>query len=125
MKAPVKILPRPDFDKYLEEASKAQQNLPPDKIGERLFVRRCSTCHTADGTADSAHIGPTLKGIFGHDVQLKSGESVLVDENYLRESILEPSAKIVAGYSDQMQTFKGDLKDEDILALIAFIKSLK
>jgi cytochrome c oxidase subunit 2 len=118
----VKILPRPDFDKYLEEANKAQQNLPPEKIGERLFVRRCSTCHTADGTA---LIGPTLKGIFGHEVQLKSGESVLVDENYLRESILEPSAKIVAGYPDQMQTFKGDLKDEDILALIAFIKSLK
>jgi cytochrome c oxidase subunit 2 len=58
-------------------------------------------------------------------VEFRKGEPLTVDENYLRESILEPSAKIVAGYPDQMPTFKGMLKDEEIGAIIAYIKSLK
>lgn len=126
MKAPVKVLSQTDFDKYLSEADNFVKNLPPEKAGELLFQRRgCPTCHTVDGSRDASHIGPTLKGIWGHQVEFRKGEPLTVDENYIRESILEPSAKIVAGYPDQMPTFKGMLKDEEIGAIIAYIKSLK
>ena len=88
-----------------------------------LYHRRgCAQCHSIDGTAGT---GPSFKGIFGKNTELSNAKPVEVDENYIRESILDPSAKIVKGYRDQMPTFKGVVTDEEITDLAEFIKSLK
>jgi cytochrome c oxidase subunit 2 len=90
-------------------------------LGESLFQRfGCQTCHRPGGTAQ----GPSLTGLFGSTVKLEDGTTVTVDENYIRESITDPRAKIVAGYQPLMPTFKGLISEEGILQLIAYIKSL-
>lgn len=89
--------------------------------GKRLFENLgCAPCHQAEATRR----GPSLEGTFGKPVRLASGQSAIVDEVYLRESILEPNAKIVAGYDAVMPTFEGQLGEEQLLQLIAYIKSL-
>jgi cytochrome c oxidase subunit II len=62
--------------------------------------------------------------LFGQTVRLQSGETVLVDEAYIRESVLNPTAKIVAGYQPLMPTFQGLISEEGLLQLIAYIRSL-
>jgi cytochrome c oxidase subunit 2 len=91
------------------------------KTGEELFVAQtCNTCHRPD----SAVLAPILNGLFGREEQLADGSSVLVDENYLRESILNPAAKIVAGYNAIMPTYQGRISEEELVELILYIKSL-
>ncbi|MGH7844104.1 MAG: cytochrome c oxidase subunit II [Candidatus Binatia bacterium] len=91
------------------------------ELGEGLFQRfGCAPCHRAGGTRQ----GPSLAGLFGKTVKLEAGGTVVADENYIRESILEPRAKIAAGYQPIMPTFKGLISEEGILQLIAYIKSL-
>jgi len=93
----------------------------PEASGAMLFEQfRCNTCHT--GTQPR---GPLLAGLYGSQVPLQGGGTVVADDNYLRESILEPNAKLVAGYQPLMPTFRGQIGEEDILALIAYIKSLE
>jgi cytochrome c oxidase subunit 2 len=82
----------------------------------------CSTCHSVDGSASK---GPTWKGIWGTMVKLNDGKSVLVDEAYVRESMMLPQAKIVAGFDPIMPTFQGLLRENEIQGLMAYIKSLK
>ncbi len=119
----VVVHPPGEFEKWLAEAGNLFKNLPPAEAGKQLYSRRgCSQCHSIDGTAGT---GPSFKGIFGHTTYLEGGGSVTVDENYVRESILEPEAKIVQGYKPVMPTYKGILSDEEITDLIEFIKSLK
>jgi cytochrome c oxidase subunit 2 len=119
----VVALERKDFDKYLADAENFLKTLPPAQAGEKFYQRYgCITCHSIDGTKNT---GPSFKGIWGHAVKFRNAPEQTVDENYIRESILEPSKKIVEGYSDQMPTFKGVIKDEDISAIIEFIKTLK
>src|SRR5215471_18615848 len=90
--------------------------------GEKLFADlACNTCHRADAQGR----GPVLDGLFGRQVQLTSGETVVADEAYLRESILTPSAKIVAGFQPIMPTFQGLVSEEQLLQLIEYVKSLK
>ncbi|HEY3243973.1 MAG TPA: c-type cytochrome, partial [Phycisphaerae bacterium] len=90
---------------------------PPASAGERLFTElRCITCH---GTQ-----APTLAGLFGRRVRLQDGTVVVADESYLRESILDPQAKLVAGYPPLMPTFRGQVSEEQVMQLIAYIKSL-
>jgi cytochrome c oxidase subunit 2 len=93
----------------------------PAAAGEALFTQKgCAACHQAQGGA----LGPSLVGIFGTKVKLQDGSEVLVDGNYLRESILNPTAKIVAGFQPVMPTFQGQLTEEQVLDLIQYIKSL-
>ena len=77
------------------------------------------TCHSLDGTEQ---VGPTFQGLFGSSRDLEDGGSVEADENYLRESILEPNAQIVAGYQPIMPASYGSLSEQQLNALIAFIK---
>jgi cytochrome c oxidase subunit II len=94
----------------------------PAVAGEKLFVERaCSTCHVADGTGR----GPSLNALYGAKTLLADGSSVTADEAYIRESILQPNAKIVARYAPAMPTYQGQLTEEQILALIAYVKSLQ
>jgi cytochrome c oxidase subunit II len=91
--------------------------------GKALFESAgCLGCHSVDG---SAKVGPTLKGIFGSRVELADGKTLQADEEYLRESLVDPNAKVVKGFQPIMPTFKGTLKDDDIAAIIAYMKTLK
>ena len=86
--------------------------------GAKLYDQlACITCH---GTGK----GPSLNGIYGKPVKLTDGKTVVADDAYLRESVLYPSAKIVEGYTPIMPTFKGQVTEEQLLQLIAYIKSL-
>jgi cytochrome c oxidase subunit 2 len=89
--------------------------------GQKLFeFLACANCHRADKPGRC----PNLQGLFGQPVQLTTGETVKADEAYIRESILNPSAKIVAGYQNIMPSFQGMVTEEDLLQLIEYIKSL-
>jgi cytochrome c oxidase subunit 2 len=90
-------------------------------LGAKVFNELgCATCHL-----DSAQgRGPSLRGVFGGQATLTSGEKVTVDEAYIRESILNPTAKLVAGYPPLMPTFQGVVSEEQIAQLTAYVKSL-
>jgi cytochrome c oxidase subunit 2 len=93
----------------------------PAAAGERLFTQYgCNTCHLPNGQGR----GPNLVGLIGKSVTLKSGETVTADEGYIRESILTPTAKVVGGYQPIMPSFAGQINEEGILQIIAYIKSL-
>ena len=89
--------------------------------GEKLFTQlACVTCHSQASGAR----GPALNGIWGHEVKLESGNTVIADASYVRESILNPMAKVVAGYAPIMPTFQGQVTEEQLLALTEYIKGL-
>ncbi|HEY0322727.1 MAG TPA: cytochrome c oxidase subunit II [Pyrinomonadaceae bacterium] len=89
--------------------------------GQKLFQDlACNTCHRSDAQGR----GPVLDGLFGKSVQLQGGQTLIADEAYLRESILNPRAKTVAGFEPIMPTFQGQVSEEQLLQLIAYIKSL-
>jgi cytochrome c oxidase subunit 2 len=93
----------------------------PVEAGERLFAEfNCANCHTG-GTRQR---GPHLGGLFGKPVRLADGRTVTFDETYIRESIINPNAKIVAGYAPVMPTYRGQLSEEQLLQLVAYIRSL-
>jgi cytochrome c oxidase subunit 2 len=91
--------------------------------GRKLFLKnQCLTCHSAEAQAK----GPNLEGLWGKAVPLKDGGMVRVDEQYIRESILRPRAKVVEGWEPIMPAFdKEKISEEEMIALIAYIKSLK
>lgn len=90
-------------------------------MGQKLFAdRACVSCHRADSQAR----GPLLDGLFGKPVALTNGQVVTADEAYLRESILNPGAKVAAGFQPIMPTFQGLLNEEQLLQLIEYIKTL-
>lgn len=130
MLATVKVLPPEQYKEWEKKLGGCQgtpEQCEPAKWGERLFVKNgCPTCHGAGGTgeiAGSKSPGPKLAGLFGRQEMMTTG-GVMADENYLRESILRPQAKIVAGYTTvQMPPFV--MKDQQLDAVIAYIKSLK
>ena len=89
--------------------------------GAKLFAQlACNTCHRVDAQGR----GPVLQGLFGKTVTTQGGETVTVDESYIRESILHPSAKVAAGYQPIMPTFQGVVSEEQLLQLIEYVKSL-
>jgi cytochrome c oxidase subunit II len=95
---------------------------PPAASGAALFVSKaCVTCHRPDTAARA----PILVGLFGRKVALQDGRSIVADETYIRESILNPQAKIVAGYQPIMPTFQGQVGEEELLQLIDYVKTLK
>jgi cytochrome c oxidase subunit 2 len=108
-----------DFERWLGGGAAGAS---PAELGEKLFQRfGCSTCHRPDGTGQ----GPSLVGLFGKPVKLQGGRTVTADEGYIRESVVDPRAKVTANYQPVMPTFKGLISEEGILQLIAYIKSLE
>ncbi|HEX4953319.1 MAG TPA: cytochrome c oxidase subunit II [Thermoanaerobaculia bacterium] len=114
----VYVMPKEEYEAWL---SGGLAGKPPVVAGQELFsTMACSTCHMAG----PASRGPELHGLFGSDVQLASGRTIKVDDAYLRESILTPTAKVVAGFEPLMPTYQGQLTEEQLNSLIAYIKSL-
>jgi cytochrome c oxidase subunit 2 len=125
----VEVMPEKEFRAWYEKAAPkpavvAEAKRRPD--GAKLFQEKgCFACHSIDGTPK---VGPTLKGIFGHTTTvLTTGaeRQVTVDEAYLRKSILDPQADVVKGFAPIMPPQKGLLTDEEVEALIEYIKTLK
>jgi cytochrome c oxidase subunit 2 len=106
------------FQAWLSGAATSET---PVAAGEKLFQSlACNTCHTQDGQGR----GPLLTNLFGKKVQLANGGSVVADEAYVRESIVNPQAKLVAGYQPLMPTFQGLVTEEQLLQLVAYVHSL-
>jgi cytochrome c oxidase subunit 2 len=107
-----------DYENWLGGGSSKE---PMELTGSRLFERLgCVNCHNPRATGR----GPSLEGVFGQKVKLTSGETVIADEAYLRESILNPEAKVVAGYPVIMPTFQGQVTEEGLMQMISYLKSL-
>lgn len=105
-------------EKYQAWLSGSPVEETPEEAGEKLFVKLdCVTCHGVQA--------PTLAGLYGSQVRLEDGGTVVADEGYLRESILDSTARVVAGYPPLMPSFRGRLSEEQLFSLIAYIKSLR
>jgi len=90
--------------------------------GAKAF-QACAACHTLEPGRNLT--GPSLANLFGHEVKLQGGGTVVADDAYLRESIMLPQTKIVDGFLPIMPTFQGLLSEEQLLQLIAYVKTLK
>lgn len=114
----VVVMEPSDYQRWLDlyaEGSLALQ-------GRKTFLKyRCITCHSADADARA----PVLEELYGKTVNLRGGRTVIADEDYLRESIVDPAAKVVEGWQAIMPTFRGQVSPEEINELVAFIKALK
>jgi cytochrome c oxidase subunit 2 len=96
-------------------------DVPPKEGGKLLFTAfRCDSCHKTGGGGT----GPALEGAFGKDVELADGTKVLFDEAYVRESIFDPNAKTVKGFQPSMSSFKGQLNENQVSQITAYLKSL-
>ena len=111
-----------DLDAWIKKIAARGEDVSQAEWGELLYKRRgCTGCHSIDG---SKLVGPSFKDLYGSEHGLTSGENVKVDENYVRESILYPAAKIVAGYNNVMPSYKGQLSDDDIASIIEYQKTI-
>lgn len=118
----VDVVSRAEYDAYLQSLQGCADGETLAECGERSFSRNgCTTCHNVD---TSVKIGPGLAGVYGSDRPLESGETVPADDNYIRQSIMDPGGQIVQGFQNQMPTFAGRLDDDEVNALIAYIQSL-
>jgi cytochrome c oxidase subunit II len=114
----VYVMEETDFQNWLAGGSPERS---PAQEGEKLFQQfACDTCHTNDSQAR----GPVLVGLFNSQVRLRDGNVVRADENYIRESILNPTAKVVAGFEPIMPSFQGQVDEAQLIQLVAYIKSL-
>jgi cytochrome c oxidase subunit 2 len=124
MQALVVVQPREKFDAWLAKASKPPED--PVEWGQWLYERQgCKGCHSVDGTIV---VGPSFKGSFGTSMDMSDGSKVQMDEVYIRNSILNPQSQARASFVakiNQMNSYANKLKEDEISALTAFIKSLK
>jgi len=132
MRGEVYVMEPADFQRWYSAASPKPKapDMPgtpgaPLALGGRgvFYDHGCNACHTPDARV----IAPRLDGLFGRPVRLRDGAQVIADEQYLRESILEPNAKIAAGYTypSLMPTYKGQISEQELRELIDFIRSLR
>ena len=119
MTGSVIVMEQREFDDWL---SGNTGSTTPATAGQQLYqTLGCASCHGANGEGGR---GPTLAGIFGKQQQLQSGQAVTVDEAYIRESVTNPQAKLVVGFGPIMPTFQGQVSEDQMVQLIAYIKSL-
>jgi cytochrome c oxidase subunit 2 len=103
-----------DFATWLQQGS----SLSPAGAGRRLFQQYgCATCHEGNRA-------PNLDGVYGRPVLLRGGQTIVADDNYVRESILRPSAKVVEGYDPIMPSYTGLLTEDEVLQLVAYVRSI-
>jgi cytochrome c oxidase subunit II len=114
----VVVMEPADYQNWLSGGSREESM---QVRGQRLFQNfSCVNCHRSDGTGR----GPALEGIFGKPVRLQTGQTVIADENYLRESILNPGAKVVQGFQPVMPMFQGLINEDGLAQILAYIKFL-
>jgi len=125
MGAKVIVMQPAQYEEWASELGSEDDDLPLDELGAKLYTKKaCNTCHTLDG---SALVGPSYlqtSQMWGQERVFDDGSSTVIDDNYIRSSILEPMTQIVAGYQGVMPTYQGLLSDRELDALIAFLKTL-
>ena len=125
MGAKVIVMKPAQYEEWASELGSEDDDLPLDELGAKLYTKKaCNTCHTLDG---SALVGPSYlqtSQMWGQERVFDDGSSAVIDDNYIRSSILEPMTQIVAGYQGVMPTYQGLLSDRELDALIAFLKTL-
>jgi cytochrome c oxidase subunit 2 len=120
----IHVVSQEEFEDFLVDRSQGEKvELPPAESGAKLFAQKgCVACHS---TGANRLVGPGLKGLFAKtEHEMADGTKLAVDENYIRESILNPNAKIVKSFTPIMQSFEGQLTDEELSHLIAYLKTL-
>lgn len=123
MRATVKVVSKERFNKWLNYEIKEANISDPVELGSRLFNRKgCTSCHSV---GSNKIIGPGLANLFGKKREFSNADSVVADNEYIRESILNPNAKVVKGYPAKMNSFAGQLSEKEIGYLIDYIKTLK
>jgi cytochrome c oxidase subunit 2 len=127
MRARVFVDTKAKFDEWMATGGDEWKNHTPEEWGKIQWQEKgCETCHTTDGTRSK---GPSWKGIWGKPVTVTESNgkvvTVIVDENYVRESMMQPNAKVVQGFEAIMPTFQGLLRENEIRGLVAYIKSLQ
>jgi cytochrome c oxidase subunit 2 len=114
----VTVMTPADYDKWTQEST---SGMSLAQNGERIFASMgCNACH--NGTA--AARGPNLAGVYGSKLQLTDGSQVLVDDAYLRGSILSPSQHVTAGFAPIMPTYQGQISEEGLIDLVEYLKNL-
>jgi cytochrome c oxidase subunit 2 len=125
MYAPVVVTEPQEFEDWLggkAAAAKSPEAMTPVEQGAQLAeTRGCLSCHSVDG---SRLVGPTWKGLYGSERQFDDGSSAVADEAYLRSAILNPASQVVIDYANVMPAAYTMLTDEELTALIEYIKSL-
>ena len=121
----VEVMEPADYERWLAGGAAAGEVGASLADGGQLLYTKmgCASCHGARGEGSPS--GPDLHDLFGKQVRLDSQAVVVADETYVRESLLEPQAKLVAGYPPLMPSFKGQLREDDILRLVAYLKTLR
>lgn len=121
MYADVRVVPESEFDAWLAAESMVADD--PEARGQRIYEQYgCQACHSLDG---SELVGPSFLGIYNEEVILEDGTTVVAEETYLYNSIVDPNSQIVEGYAPAMpQNYAEQLSEEQIQDLIEFIKSL-
>ncbi len=123
MDAKVIVHTQEDFEEWLETGDEVDEDMPPAERGEALVSRQgCAACHSADGTR---LVGPSFAGLWMSERTMEDGEVITADANYIRESILEPNAKITEGYDPVMPSYQGTISDRQIDDIIEYIKTLE
>jgi len=123
MQAKLTVESEDKYKEWIATGGTEWMNYTPEDWGKiQREEKGCATCHSIDGTKGQ---GPSWKGIYGKMEKLNDGKTVLVDDAYIRESMMFPQAKIVLGFDPIMPTFQGLLHEQDIRGLTAYIKSLK
>lgn len=111
-----------DLNAWIKQYSKRGDEESPADYGQKLYSRRgCSGCHSVDG---SKRVGPSFQESFGNNRKFASGDSLVADENYVRESILYPKAKVVEGYQPAMPSYKGQLSEDDLYCIVEYLKTV-
>ena len=127
MLARLTVMPPREYAEWVghggREGGEGGEHEPLAVRGERILkTAGCLNCHAVDG---KGKIGPNFRGLFGSKVLLEGGKSVTADEEFLRESIVDPGAKIVKGYPNVMPTYKASMPPDDVRATVEYLKTLK
>jgi cytochrome c oxidase subunit 2 len=117
----VYVMEPAEYERWLNEGGPGPSRA---EEGERLFVRHyCAGCHRGSQIVRAPH----LEGVFGHPVPIQKGKEisfVTADDRYIRDSILMPKSEVVAGYEPVMPSYKDQISEQDLLKILAYIKSL-
>jgi cytochrome c oxidase subunit 2 len=118
----VDVMEPSEYQAWLTGGSNSES---PEQTGQRLFTTlACISCHGDPTEQGAGPRAPSLRGVYGSTVKLSDGRTMVADDAYLRQHILDPGATVVAGYDNIMPTFQGVVSEDQLLQLIAYIKSL-